>query len=95
MLRKFNNKMLWGIFEPKIDGVTTEWRKLRNKELHNFFSSTVIIREWLEEDGTVGACGTYRRVTKSIRNCSRENRREEPLGRSWHRWKVVRNGGMN
>jgi hypothetical protein len=32
------------IFGPKRDGVTGGWRKLHNKELHNLYSSSSIIR---------------------------------------------------
>jgi hypothetical protein len=32
------------IFGPKMDGVTGGWRKLRNEELHNLYSSPSIIR---------------------------------------------------
>jgi hypothetical protein len=33
------------IFGPKRDGVTGEWRKLQNEELHNLYSSPDIIRQ--------------------------------------------------
>jgi hypothetical protein len=42
-LRVFENRVL-RIFGPKNDGVTGWWRKLYNKELHNLYSSTSIIR---------------------------------------------------
>ena len=32
-LRVFENRVLMGIFGPKRDGVTGEWRKLHNEEL--------------------------------------------------------------
>jgi hypothetical protein len=34
-LRVFGNRVLRGIFGPKRDEVTGEWRKLHNKELHD------------------------------------------------------------
>jgi hypothetical protein len=43
-LRVFENRVLRGIFGPKRDEVTGGWRKLRNEELHNLYSSTDIIR---------------------------------------------------
>jgi hypothetical protein len=43
-LRVFKNRVLRRIFGPKRDGVTGEWRKLHNGELHNLFSSPDIIR---------------------------------------------------
>jgi hypothetical protein len=44
-LRVFENRVLRGIFGPKRDGVTGDWRKLQNGELHNLYSSPDIIRQ--------------------------------------------------
>jgi hypothetical protein len=41
----FENKVLRGIFGPKRDEVTGEWRKLYNEELHNLYSSPDITRQ--------------------------------------------------
>jgi hypothetical protein len=38
------NRVLRGIFGPKRDEVTGEWRKLHSGELHNLYSSPDIIR---------------------------------------------------
>jgi hypothetical protein len=43
-LRVFENRVLRRIFGSKRDGVTGEWRKLYNEELHNLYSSPSIIR---------------------------------------------------
>jgi hypothetical protein len=43
-LRVFENRVLRRIFGPKRDEVTGEWRKLHNKELHDLYSPTSIIR---------------------------------------------------
>jgi hypothetical protein len=43
-LRVFENRVLRGIFGPKRDEVTGEWRKLHSGELHNLYSSPDIIR---------------------------------------------------
>jgi hypothetical protein len=43
-LRVFENRVLRSIFGPKRDEVTGEWRKLHNKELHDLYSSSSIIR---------------------------------------------------
>ncbi|PNF23443.1 hypothetical protein B7P43_G09115 [Cryptotermes secundus] len=43
-LRVFENRVLRRIFGPKRDEVTGGWRKLRNEELHNLYSSPSIIR---------------------------------------------------
>jgi hypothetical protein len=42
-LRVFENRVLRGIFGPKRDEVTDEWRKLKKKELHDLYSSPSII----------------------------------------------------
>jgi hypothetical protein len=44
-LRMFENRVLRGIFGPKGDEVTGEWRKLHSGELHNLYSSPDIIRQ--------------------------------------------------
>ena len=40
----FENRVLRGIFGPKRDGVTGEWRKLHNEELNSLYSSPNIVR---------------------------------------------------
>jgi hypothetical protein len=39
----FENRVLRGIFGPKRDGVTGEWRRLQNEELNDLNSSPNII----------------------------------------------------
>jgi hypothetical protein len=43
-LKVFENRVLRGIFGPKRDEVTAEWRKLLNVELRDLYSSPSIIR---------------------------------------------------
>jgi hypothetical protein len=43
-LKVFENRVLRRIFVPKKDRVTGGWRKLHNEELHNLYSSPIIIR---------------------------------------------------
>jgi hypothetical protein len=43
-LRVFEKRVLRGIFGPKRDEVTGDWRELHNEELHNLYSSPNIIR---------------------------------------------------
>jgi hypothetical protein len=58
-LRVFENRVLRRIFGPKRDGRTGGWRKLHNEELHNLYSSPIIIRIIIgEEDEVGGTCGT-------------------------------------
>jgi hypothetical protein len=42
-LRVFENRVLRGIFGPKRDEVMGEWRKLHNGELHNLYSSQILL----------------------------------------------------
>jgi hypothetical protein len=42
-LKAFGNRVLRGIFGPKRDEVTGEWRKLHNEELHDLYCSTNIV----------------------------------------------------
>jgi len=42
-LRAFENRMLRRIFGPKRYSVTGEWRKLRNEELNDLYSSPNVI----------------------------------------------------
>jgi hypothetical protein len=42
-LKAFENRVLRRIFGPKRDEVTGEWKKLRNEELHDLYSSPSII----------------------------------------------------
>jgi hypothetical protein len=44
-LRVFGNGVLRGMFGPKGDEVTGEWRKLHSGELHDLYSSPDIIRQ--------------------------------------------------
>ena len=34
-MRLFENRALWGIFGPRRDEVTGEWRRLHNEELND------------------------------------------------------------
>ena len=43
-LRVFENRVLRGIFGPKRDEVTGEWRKLHNEELNDLWASPNIVR---------------------------------------------------
>jgi hypothetical protein len=40
----FENRVLRRIFGPKVDGVTGEWKRLRNEELPDLYSSPNTVR---------------------------------------------------
>jgi hypothetical protein len=72
---------------PKREEVARGWRILHNEELHNFYTSTNIIRviklrkmRWV---GHVGCMGKMR-----YRNVIGKPEGKRPLRRPGHRWKV-------
>jgi hypothetical protein len=44
MLMVFENRVLRGVFCPKGDEMTGEWRKLHNEELNDLYSLPNIVR---------------------------------------------------
>jgi hypothetical protein len=48
-LRVFENRVLRGIFGPKRDEVTGEWRRLHTEELNDLYSSSSLIRVITQE----------------------------------------------
>jgi hypothetical protein len=54
------------VFGPKGDEVTRGWRKLNNEELHNLYSSAIIISMFKEDD--VGReCSTHMKTRDAWR----------------------------
>ena len=86
-LRMFENRVLRGIFGPKRDEVTGEWRRLHNEELNDLYSSPNIIRviksrrmRWAGHVARMGeGRGAYRVLVGRP-----EGRR--PFGRPRRRW---------
>jgi hypothetical protein len=67
-LRVFENRVL-RIFGPKRDEVMGEWRKLRNEELHDLYSSSSIIsiiNNQVEEDDVDGPCSRNGREEERV-----------------------------
>jgi hypothetical protein len=66
----FKNSVLGRIFGPKRDEVMGKWRKLYSKELHNLYSSPVIIRQsksrQMRWGGHVARMGEDRKVYKIL-----------------------------
>jgi hypothetical protein len=85
----FENRVLRRIFGPKSVEVSGEWRKLRNEELHDLYSSpsTRIIRimksRRMRLAGHVARMGEKRNVYRLLVVRNPEGKR--PLGRSRHR----------
>jgi hypothetical protein len=78
----FENRVLRGIFGPKRDEVTGEWRKLHNDELHNLYSYPDNIRQVksrrMRWAGHVERMGEERKVYKVLVGKTEGKR---PLGR--------------
>jgi hypothetical protein len=87
-LRVFENRVLRGIFGPKTDEVTGEWRKLHSGELRNLYSSPNIIRRIksrrMSWAGHVARMGEGRNVYRVLVGKPKGKR---PLGRPRRRWK--------
>jgi hypothetical protein len=86
----FENSVLRGIFGPKRDEVTGEWRRLHNEELHDLYSSPSIIKiiksRRMRRAGHVTRMGKRNTYTLLVRKP--EGRR--PLGKPRRRWIILR-----
>jgi hypothetical protein len=83
----FENRLLREIFGPKRTEVTGGWRKLNNEELHNVYSSTIVIRIIISRRmrwaGHVARMGEKRNVYRLLVG---KPERRRPLGRSRRGW---------
>jgi hypothetical protein len=83
----FENRVLRGMFGPKGDEVTREWRKLHSGELHNVCSSPDIIRRMksrrMRWAGHVARMGEGRNVYRVLVGKPEGKR---PLERPSRRW---------
>jgi hypothetical protein len=94
-LTVFENRVLRGIFGPKRDEVTGEWRRLHNEELYDKYSSQNIIRviksrrmRWAGHVALMGeGRGAYRILVGRP-----EGRR--PLGRPKRTWEDIIKMGL-
>jgi hypothetical protein len=86
-LRVCENRVLRRIFAPKRDGVTGDWRKLHNEELHNLYSSPRIIKSIksrrMRGTGHVARMGGKRNVYRLFVGKPEVKR---SLGRPRRRW---------
>jgi hypothetical protein len=83
----FENRVLRGIFGPKRDDVTGDWRKFHNGEFHNIYASPDIIRQnksrrmrWSEH---VACTGAWRNVYRVLVGKPEGKRKLERKRRKW------------
>jgi hypothetical protein len=80
----FENRVLRRIFRPKRDEVTSEWKKLHNKEFHDLYSSPSIIKSRrMRWTGHVARMGRKRNAYRLLEGKPEGKR---PLGRPRRRW---------
>jgi len=85
-LRVFENRVLRGIFGPKRNEVTGEWRKLHNEELNDLYCSPNIVRvikwrmRWAGQIARMGEGKDVHRVFVEKPEVKRQ------LGRPRRRW---------
>jgi len=86
-MRLFENRALWGIFGPRRDEVTGEWRRLHNEELNDLYSSPNIVRviksRRMRWAGHVARMGEERGAYRVLVGKPEGKR---PLGRPRLRW---------
>ena len=86
-LRVFENKVLRGIFGPRRDEVTGDWRRLHNEELNDLYCSPHIVRviksRRMRWDGHVARMGEERGLCRVLVGKPEGKR---PLGRPRRRW---------
>ena len=80
----FEHRLLRGIFGPKRDGVTGEWRTLHTEELYDLYFPLNIVRV-IKSRGTIWAGHVARmRERRGLYRGKDEGKR--PFGRPWRRW---------
>jgi len=86
-LRVFENMVLRGIFGPRRDEVTGEWRKLHNEKLNDLYFSPNIVRviksRRMRWAGNVARMGERRDVYRVLVG---KHEGKRPLGRPRRRW---------
>ena len=75
-LRVFENRVLRGVFGPKRDEVTGEWRKMHNEELNDLYSLPNIVLypspllvenlSWMSFSGGKGVCTLVKTWRKGL-----------------------------
>ena len=87
-LRVLENRVLRGIFVPKRDSVTEEWRKLHNLDLSDLYPHPILYSYKMEKNEMGGTCSAYggRGVYTFLVEKSKGNGQ---LGRPRHRWRII------
>jgi hypothetical protein len=86
-LRVFDNRVLRGIFGPKRDEVTEEWRKLHNEELNDQHSLPNIV--WVIKSRRMRWAGHIARMGEGrgmYRVLVGKTEGKSPMGRPRRRW---------
>jgi hypothetical protein len=82
--RMSENRVLRRIFGPKRDEVRVGWRKLRNGELHNLYSSLDIRR-------IIKLCSALGEMRNTYRILVEGSEGKRPLSRPRPRWRLILN----
>ena len=86
-LRVFKNRVLRRIFGTKRDEVTEEWRKLRNEELNDLYSSPEFCRVVKSRKMRWAECVTHMGESRgAYRVLMRKPEEKRPLVRPRRRW---------
>jgi hypothetical protein len=86
-LRVFENRVLRGVFGPKRDELTGEWRKLHNEELNDLYSLPNIV--WVVKSRRMRWAGHVARMgedREAHRVLVGKPEGKKPLGRPRYRW---------
>ena len=84
----FENRVLRGIFGPKRDEVTGEWRKLHNEELNDLYCSHSIV-QMIKSSRIMGLVGHVARMGERrgvYRVLMGKPEGKRPFGRPMRRW---------
>ena len=65
----FEVRALMGIFRPKREGITWEWRKIHNEDLNDLHSSPNIVRGIkIEKNEMGGLCSAYAEEKRRVQS---------------------------
>jgi hypothetical protein len=85
-LRVFENRLLRRIFGPRRDEVTGEWRKHRNEELRDMYSSPIIGMMKSRRMRWTGHVELISEKRNRFKLLLGQSERKRPLGRRRRKW---------